>query len=517
MNRPAVKRAPRGMFVRDEREYEELLASGIPHDPRAESALLGAIILDNKLMGQAIEAGISDSTFYVRANQFIWPACVILWREGTVINPITIGDVLRREGQLQQVGGIANISDLTNEVYKFGFTNVATFAKIMLDHAKVRDALRITRYNEALLLEGGLPADELLAQVEANTLEVVGAALRDKKSRSQEFTDVGEDEEEFERAIVGYHEGVTDAIETPIKWLNDKLEGGGLQKQGIYLIAAPPKVGKTSLMLWFADFMARMERPGGLISMEMRRLALEKRLFARYAGIPFWMMRKGFHGPEYEQALKKIKPFFASLRKRLFIVDSISTMPQIRHAARRLVHGPTQAEWLALDYLQLASSTDSPDPHQRAQEVGAVSRDAKVLAQELNVPIIVISSLNQEGEREGRRPELTDLYWSGQMRYDAEAILFLHNPDYKRAMTREERIAFDELKLWNVDLILAAQRNGPTGEVRLQFVREYMQFNVPEPVKAPQWSGPKSPEPDFDNPTPSFLTPDVDSDEPWLD
>jgi replicative DNA helicase len=461
--------------IRRAEDFEGLQEIASPHSSNAERAILGTILLCNDLMGQAIGYGIEPYMMYVKAHDIVFGSMFRIFNRGGEINPILLGEDLRREGLIEQVGGVAFISELTYGLPHF--TNLLAYAKVVKNKWKLREALKVQRLNEALILAEEEDTDEILAQVETNTLEVVGAALRDENVRSQEFVDVGEDEGEFRATLEAYHLGHASGLETPFEWLNDKLEGGGLQPQNLYIIAAAPKVGKTSFLLRLANHWANvLQVPGGILTMEMRRMALEMRMFAQYAGIPYWMFRKGFRGPEYKVAMASIGPFFQNLRRRLFMVDSISTLAQFRQAARRVVLGPTQAKWLATDYIQLMSASRDPDPYQRAADVGAVTRGLKKVAQELNVPLVAISTLNQDGEREGRRPEPTDLAWTGDLRYAAEALIFLHNSDYKRAMTREQKMEFDEMKSWAIDLMLSYQRNGPTGERRLTFIKDMMRF-----------------------------------------
>lgn len=515
-----MRRAP---FVKRVEEFEGLKDIAIPHDANAEKVLLGSVILDNAHMAHLVEYGFEPGDFYVRAHEFTYRGMLLLHNEGREIDPLSLIDALRQEGLLDNMSSepMTFIAELTYGLPHF--SNLATTAKMVKDCSRLREALRIQQYNTSIILDRAESAEMILAQVEANTLEVIGNALRRANRRSPEFIDAGEDEGRFDQMLVDWNEGRSaDALETPLPWLNERLEGGGLQRQGVYIIGAPPKVGKTSLLLWWANYWVNVLKvPGGIIEMEMSRYSLLKRLFAQYTGIPMWMFRRGFRGPEFAQARKMVKPFFADLRGRLHIVDSINTISQFRHAARRIVLGPTQAQWIGVDYLQLAAVTAERDPRNRATETGLVIQELKNMAQELNVPIVGISTLTQEGEREGRRPELTDLAWSGDLRYAAEAVIFLHNADYKRAMSREQRMTFDSLKSWQIDLILAAQRNGPTGERRLNFLRNMMQFadmnvDVDERAYDPRTIAPPPEEPDFFNVPGPLLVPQDEGQDLWL-
>lgn len=492
-------------FVMSDEEYSSLLAGPdeVPHSSEAERAILGSILLDNRLMANAVELGLEVYDFYVCSHQYVFAAMTILSNSGREIDPLLLSEVLRQEGLLEKAGGMTFVSEITYGLPHYA--NVAAYAKVVKDCSHLRDALKVQYLNASIIQAREQDADEILAQVEANTLEVVGAALRRGTHRSPEFVDVGVDEGDFDNMLVSWHEGHSaDAIETPLAWFNDMLEGGGLQKQGLYVLAAPPKVGKTALMLWFMNYWASvMKIPVGIISMEMNRRSLLKRLFSQYTGIPLWMFRKGLRGPEYNEARKTVKPFFEMLRTRLFIADAINTTPQFRHAGRRLVLGPTQAQVLGVDYIQLGSTSKDRDPNNRATDTGAVIGELKGLAQELNVPIIAISTLTQAPEREGRRPELTDLAWSGDLRYAAEAVCFMHNASFKKGMSREEFRAFNEARIWNIDFILAAQRNGPTGEIRLDFLKQMTQFAVSADQQTTRGASKKrdeAPAPDFNVP-----------------
>jgi replicative DNA helicase len=316
--------------------------------------------------------------------------------------------------------------------------------------------------------EDGQPTDPglILAQLEEEAAHMEG--LLNVRSIHRGPERIEDMKGRLRETLVGYHEQRATGLPTGLTELDEMLDGGGMQPQGLYVPSGPPKTGKTSLLLCIANHVAQKQgKAVGIIELEMHRDVLMRRLFSIYAGIPYWMLRKGFYGAEYEQALRDLEKW----RPPILIEDQARHMGQIRRAARRMVFGPERAELIIVDYLQLIALTGkSASLGQRTAEVSAVSRELKNLAGELNVPFLVVSNMNRDQGREDRRPELMDLRESGQIEFDAESVWFLFNPNKRKGRIY---VAPD---VENLLLIVAAQRNGPTGDVDVKFIRQYMQI-----------------------------------------
>jgi replicative DNA helicase len=449
---------------------DTMLSRPLPHSADAERAILGAVVLDNSLALQAA-ALLTRDDFYVRAHNFAFAAMMALYERGSEINPILLGEELKREGQLEQAGGVSFLSELTYGLPHF--TNVAAYAKVVKDHSVLRQAIKVANKITSAALDGEDDAETVVAEAETMILGLVNEMYRGHGGRNREgFYTLKELVGPMRDRLEAFHKHQTKAITTGMREVDDMLDGGGLQAQGLYYVGAAPKSGKTSLALGWAYHVARvLGRRVLAVSEEMHRLQLMQRLYSAHIGVPYFMFRPGFYGKEYELALERLADFGDI---PISISDNLYTVPQIRRHCRREVQGAKPGEEVGLiiiDYLQLVALSDEGlDWRQRAQVVGQVSREMKRMAQELDVPVLAMSALNRDSSREGRRPELHDLRESGQLEFDAEGVFFLWNPAYVPGQAYQRKDEED------ITLIIGAQRNGPTGDIPVKFLGKYMQF-----------------------------------------
>jgi replicative DNA helicase len=459
---------------------DQLLERPAPNSSEAERAILGAIILDNELIWQAREYGITGEWFYVPSHRRIWDAMNELAEQGSEINQILIAEVLRRDGQVEAVGGVTYITNLMMGLPHFA--NIAHFAKIVHDKFYLRQLVKGCNAIVSKALEEEEGMAEIMGHAESAVLELASNALRGhKKARSIDYVPLAKDRIEFIHTLEERAAGRSDALPTGIKPIDDKLEGGGLNPQGLYLVAAKPKAGKTSLVLGWAERIARRfaeevaqggeKKSVAVASLEMRRLALQMRAFSAYTGIPFdTLMRPGkLRGVEKDLAFASLEGFFGL---PLYINDAVFSIPEYKRASERVVFGEMQARLLIADYLQLFSrdKDKTPNPDNLTGEVTIISRELKHTAQVLNVPLVGISSLNEAGQ----------LRQSRTLEYDVEALFILENLEWTPNMTPEQRAILDAKPVWDINARLAYQRNGPTGDIPLKFLRRNMQFVTPQ-------------------------------------
>jgi replicative DNA helicase len=464
------QRKPRKPLRLGEADVEFMTERPMPHSVEAERAYLGAIILDNSLIIEA--AGqLKPDDFYVRAHYHLFRAMLAMGDAGQEINPILVGEWLRQDGSLEQVGGIAFISELTYGLPHF--SNIAHYAKVIRDASLLRQGVKVANKMASLCLDQEDEAEVIVQSCEEMVLALVNEMWRGNNAKVREgFYTLAQLTPEFRQRIEAYHRYETKAITTGMREVDEMLDGGGLQPQGLYYVGAAPKSGKTSLALGWAYYVASVLGKTVLaISEEMHRLQLMQRLYSAHTGVPYFMFRPGFYGAEYERALTSLADFG---KLPIKVTDNLRTIPQIRRHCGREVQGAKPGQEVGLiivDYLQLVGLSDhTADWKHRAQEVGAISREVKRMGQELDVPVLAMSALNRDSSREGRRPEIYDLRESGQLEFDAEAIFFLHNPAYVPGKPYQRKDVED------IDLIIAAQRNGPTGDISLKFLSKYMQF-----------------------------------------
>ena len=445
---------------------EHSFERSLPNSSEAERAILGAIILDNGLISQAIEL-LKPEDFYVPSHRRIFVAMIGLFERGGEINPILIGEELKKENALETVGGISFITNLT-----YGLphsTNIIHYAKVVrgksLLRRLIKTASKIT--NEALEEED--EPEIILDHAEHAIFELADERIR------QGFTHV----EPVARALldkIQEMEGrqvVLTGLTTGFAELDEKTSG--LQRNDLIIVAARPSMGKTSFALMLAQN-AAIETGAvvGMFSLEMSKEALVMRMLCSQGNIDAQRFRNGFLSrAEWSQIAKSLGTLADT---KIFLDDTPGiTVLEMRAKARRLAAEQKRLDLIIVDYLQLMSGS-AKRFESRQQEVSLISRELKALAKELNVPLVALSQLSRAPEsRAEHRPQLSDLRESGALEQDADLVAFLYREEtYK---TPEERQAMPEDKKNVAELILAKQRNGPTGTVELRFVPSSMRFD----------------------------------------
>jgi replicative DNA helicase len=445
---------------------EHSFERSLPNSSEAERAILGAIILDNGLISQAIEL-LKPEDFYVPSHRRIFVAMIGLFERGGEINPILIGEELKKENAVETVGGVSFITNLT-----YGLphsTNIIHYAKVVrgksLLRRLIKTASKIT--NEALEEE-----DE--PEIILDHAEHAIFQLADERIR-QGFTHV----EPVARALldkIQEMEGrqvVLTGLTTGFAELDEKTSG--LQRSDLIIVAARPSMGKTSFALMLAQN-AAIETGAvvGIFSLEMSKESLVMRMLCSQGNIDAQRFRNGFLSrAEWAQIAKSLGTLADT---KIFLDDTPGiTVLEMRAKARRLATEQKGLDLIIVDYLQLMSGS-AKRFESRQQEVSLISRELKGLAKELNVPLVALSQLSRAPEsRAEHRPQLSDLRESGALEQDADLVAFLYREEaYK---SPEERQAMPEDRKNIAELILAKQRNGPTGTIELRFVPSSMRFD----------------------------------------
>ncbi len=454
---------------------QKTLEKPMPSDYQLECMVLSRMMSEDPNCGVAyFTSELLPSDFYHSPNRSIFTIiCDMFARGNGPINTITVAEQMK--ASLNAENPLSYLSSIERQDPTYLFiskqqseTIVKTLKALSLRRDVVKiglqlidagqdDNLAVTADGPASLLDIGR---EMLEQV-ANR----NSGIMRQKSGP---TVLADSMTEFAEMLENYHLNKTDAIPTGFTELDAVLDGGGLTPQGLYFLGAAPKVGKTSWvlqMIW--NVAAVLNKPVLVVSQEMRKLGLIKRLFAAYSGIPSWHMRPGMQYKEYKDALQLIPEFGCA---PIFITDSSRTMDRVSRESRMMVEREG-VELIVLDYLQLTGLEEGTELD-RVREVGKVSRECKTIATGLNVPFFSVSALSRKPQEEGRRPELHDNAWASQIEYDAEAMFFLWNPNYKPG----QKLVDNPDGTRDLLFIVAAQRNGPTPDLKLKFVKEYMTF-----------------------------------------
>lgn len=440
-----------------------------PYNQEAEAGVLGCVFMDPACIGRCVEAlKAGEVEFYDLRHQTIYKTMVELWDDRDPIDVISVKSRLDAWGSLEQVGGLAYLINLPNIV--------PSAANLDYYLAQVREAYlkrRMIQVNTASISRiydyDGLDIDQLLDEVERDVLRVSEARVT---AATQNIADVmrgvlAEIEDAYIKkgAITGLGTGFTDL---------DAITGG-LQGGQMIVIAARPGIGKTSLGLNIADYVAiESKLPVGIVSLEMTSRELGKRLVSARARVNLRNVRDGFLA---ERDYPKITTAFGTIAKAPIYIDDTGGLSvlQVRAKARRWWQ-QYQIKLLVIDYLQLMNALGGKRRFEsRQQEVTDISHGIKELAKELNIPVIVLAQLNRDVEKDKTRPpRLSDLRESGSIESDADLVGFLYNRKNGEEDADEES-AYGQEAI-GVNLLIAKQRSGPTGIVRLTFLKTWTRF-----------------------------------------
>jgi replicative DNA helicase len=429
-----------------------------PHSLEAEQSVLGAVLLSEKLMyALVIEEGLKAQDFYRRRHQLVFEGMLDLYNESSPIDVVTLTEHLRSRNALEECGGEAVIDGLAGAVPAAG--NARHYARIVREHALIRRLLSTTYEIQASVHENTADPRQLVEQAERAMLEVAHDD-RQKDFRSiEEILDVELDKLHrlsIERtALTGTPSGFKDLDEIT----------GGFQAGNLVIVAARPSMGKSALVTNIAENAAiDHNQPVALFSLEMSESELAQRFVASQARIKGEELRKGRVAEHKWQKIMDASQRLA--RAPLYVDDSSDVgLLEIRAKARRL-HQQHGLGLIIVDYLQLMRPDGRTD--NRVEQVAQMSRGLKILARELDTPVIALSQLSRGVEqRTDKRPVLSDLRESGAIEQDADLVAFIY---------RDEYYDHDSEREGEADIIIAKHRNGAIGDVTLTFQKEYPKF-----------------------------------------
>ncbi|HEY7967920.1 MAG TPA: replicative DNA helicase [Solirubrobacteraceae bacterium] len=436
-----------------------------PHNIDAEESVLGAILMSERPMySLVIEEALRPEDFYRERHRVIFAAMLGLYERSEPIDAVTVTDALRAEGILEEAGGPEGVDLLAGAVPNVA--NLRHYAQIVHDTALLRRLLNATYEIQSSVLDQQEPARELVERAEKTVLELAHG------DRTQDFRSIAallgsELDALHELSVAG---AAMSGTPTGFKDLDDKL--GGLQPGNLIVIAARPSMGKSCLVTNIAENAAiKHGKPVALFSLEMSETELARRFIASQASIRGEDLSKG-RVPEatWPKIIAASKKLAAA---PLWIDDSGDIgMLEIRAKARRLYsQNPGGLGLVIVDYLQLLRAESRSE--NRAEIIGQMSRGLKMLARELDVPVIALSQLNRSVEsRNPKIPLLSDLRESGAVEQDADVVVFIYRDDYYNPLDS----ANPSERPGEADLIVAKNRNGPVGKVTLTFRPEYPRF-----------------------------------------
>ncbi len=435
-----------------------------PHDLEAEMSLLGSLMLDREVIGLVIPAipRHQAGRFYKPEHRLIYEALLDLYDNGTAIDLVILRDELSRRGILEKVGGVDSLVQLVQSVPSAA--NAEYYAAIVRDKALLRELIACSGEIIDDAYAAREPAPEILDKAEQRFFMVTEQRITEEAQGLSGLL------EETFRQIQDRDGNYLTGVATGFLEMDDMTSG--LQPGELIIVAARPSMGKTAFGLNLAEYMAVNEnQPTIFFSMEMSKQQVAQRILCSRGKVDSHRLRRGMLNTH---EIKQLQMICDELRDApLFIDDTPGmTVLELRAKARRmwLQHG---LKAVFIDYLQLMHT---PGAESRQQEIAIISRGLKALGRELSVPIIALAQLNRGTEgRDGHRPRMSDLRESGAIEQDADVIMLLHRPAY-----------YDPNEEPNVaEIIIAKQRNGPTGTIKLHFDSRSTRFDnlsmAPEP------------------------------------
>lgn len=437
-----------------------------PHSAEAEQGVLGCVLLaPNECLGECIEKLKTGSeVFYDLRHQTIFDALAEMYDKREAIDLITVQQRLKDKQILEQVGGLAYLSSLPDAVPSAA--NLGYYLDIVKEKFILRKMIHVCTDVVGRVYDYEGEVDALMDEVERDILRISESRVQGQSSTIKDLVkraiNTIEDFHQRQGTLTGIGTGFTDL---------DKMTSG-LHPGEMVVVAARPSMGKTSLAMNIAEHVAIDQRlPVGVFSLEMTAESLVLRMLCSRSRVNLRNVREGFLA---ERDFPKLTGSAGKLAGAPLFIDDSSGLSilQLRAKARRMAqqHG---IKLFVIDYLQLLHST-SRRAENRQQEIADISNGIKALAKELNVPVIVLSQLNRELEKEkNRKPRMSDLRESGAIEQDADLIGMLYKPssdDEDAAPTGDDHDAVP------VNLLIAKQRNGPTGDVCLTFMKSYTRF-----------------------------------------
>ena len=428
-----------------------------PHNEEAERSALGAVMLNKEVLLDVTEE-VKPEDFYNESHREIFDALMNLYRENTAVDMLTVCEELNRRKTLDMVGGRAYIATLTAEVPSTA--NAGEYAKIVSEKAMLR---RLITAAEDITIKGyddKMAAEELLDYAEGDIFRIAQKRQRNDYAKIQDV--LMKNLRIIDQAV--QNKGQVIGLPTGFKQLDEKTSG--LQPSDLIIVAARPGMGKTAFALNIAQQSAVKAGASVLIfSLEMSQEQLGQRLIAMQARVESEKLKKGtLDLKDWD----RINFALNELNNTKIVIDDtpgISIM-EMRNKCRRL-KAEQGLDLIVVDYLQLMTFDGRADSRQ--QEISALSRHLKLLAREMNCPVIVLSQLSRAPElRQDKRPMLSDLRESGSIEQDADIVMFLYRDDYYNENTEKPGVC---------EINIAKHRSGPTDRIDLTWVARYTKFS----------------------------------------
>lgn len=448
---------PEPEFYRDVSEIaEESVPSSpaIPHSRESEEAVVGSVLIDPDCYF-TVSAFLKDSDFYIHRNRWVWQAFGRLQARRVSIDLLTVSEELEQDGKLSEIGGSAYLTSLINQVPTS--VNAEAYARVVADHSVRRRMISAANGIASLAYKGG----DVLTNFAAGrklldaSMPITGGFTSAEELASRLYDTV-------DRRANGEKPNF---IPTGFFDLDDLLDGG-MRPTDLLYVGGRPGMGKTAFLLDIAGHAAGKEgKRVGIFSLEMSNEQVIERLVVKF-GVPMKSLRRAtmqdVDWPVFTHAIEEVGSY------NLQLCDMPALRPAQMRAQAHTLYNTLGLDLLIVDYVQLMGSDEDDRNGNRNNEISAISRGLKIIARELNIPVLAAAQLNRSLEaRTDKRPLQSDLRDSGSLEQDADVIMFMYRDEVYNPKTEKGRIA---------ECIVAKQRNGPTGTVELIFRGELMKF-----------------------------------------
>lgn len=439
-------------------KVKELVAGKVPpQNIDAEMSLLGAVLINEDVLADVTEH-VTARDFYDKRHATIYGGMIRLFERHKPVDLLTLTDELKKKDELDTIGGSAYLTELTN--YVPTAAHAETYAEMVSQKAIRRRLIKASGEISELGFDEEYDVQELLGKAEAELFSVSDQSLKqDLTSIETILTDSFDRMEELHR-----NKGAIRGVKTGYRDLDDMT--AGLQRSDLIILAARPAMGKTTLVTNLAYNVATVNKQSVLFfSLEMSKEQLVDRMLADASGVDAWNIRTGNLS---DDDFSKLSEAMGEMAEAPIFIDDkpgLSVL-EMRTKARRAAHDAPLG-LIIVDYLQLMQGSSKTEGN-RVQEVSEISRGLKLIAREMNVPVIALSQLSRSVEnRSPQIPQLSDLRESGSIEQDADIVMFIYREAYYNPETERENIT---------DLIIAKHRNGPVGKVELYFHPERLRF-----------------------------------------
>ena len=460
-------------------ENKMKLVGDMPHSLEAEQALLGCLLLDTRIQVE-VAAFLKEEDFYAESHQYIFSAMQEIIRKNQPVDLVTLTDTLEKQGVLEQAGGITYITELTNVMpssanyqrYLDIVTRDGLLRKLIKGSADIIGECKTSIDKATALSFAEKTVYDISNQADTSEMVKIGQVIPDVMSKLDEITN-------DKSSLKG--------IKTGFKGLDNLTDG--LHPSDLVIIAARPAVGKTSFAMNIVENVALQGYSCAVFSLEMGKEQIVERILCSVAGVSMQNAKKGQMNKTEWLKIAKAREKLSNTK--IFIDDSAVIRPRELISKCRRLKSRFGLDLVMVDYIGLMTPDKTRNSDSRQNEISEISRSLKILAKELNVPVLALSQLNRAVETRKGRPQLSDLRESGAIEQDADIVMFIHRPDKGAS---EKELAEGKVQKNVAEILIEKHRSGPTGLVKLFFRGECTKFvNLNEETGEPDDDGEQRP------------------------